>query len=135
MKRLLSINYSDGAFNTAMLLLRLGAGILMMHHGYQKLVGFGAMKNSFVSFLGLGSSFSLALDIFAEFFCSMFLILGLFTRLATIPLIIAMLFALFEVHSGDYFGKGELASHYLIAYFVLLLVGPGKISVDGLIGK
>jgi putative oxidoreductase len=135
MKKLMSANYSAGAFNTAMFIFRLGLGILMMHHGYQKLIGFGTMKNQFVSFLGLGPSFSLALDIFAEFFCSLFLILGLFTRLATIPLIIAMVVALVQVHGGDYFGKGELATHYLLCYIVLLLVGPGRVSVDSMVGK
>jgi putative oxidoreductase len=135
MKKLMSANYSAGAFNAAMLIFRLGLGILMMHHGYQKLIGFGTMKGQFVSFLGLGPSFSLALDIFAEFFCSLFLILGLFTRLATIPLIIAMTVALVQVHGGDYFGKGEPATHFIICYIVLLLVGPGRVSVDSMVGK
>ena len=135
MKKLLSTHYSAGAFNFAILILRLGVGILMMHHGYDKLVHFNMYKEQFVSFLGLSNSFSLCLDIFAEFFCSMFLILGLFTRFATIPLIVVASFALFHVHGGDYFGKGELITHYLISYLVLLIIGPGKVSVDGLIGK
>jgi putative oxidoreductase len=135
MKKLLSTHYSAGAFNFAMLVLRLGAGILMMHHGYQKLTDFNGTEAYFPNFLGLSKSISLSLDIFAEFFCSMFLILGLFTRLAVIPIIIAMSIALYHAHNLDVFGKGELATHYLIAYFVLLLVGPGRISVDGMIGK
>ena len=89
MNKLLSTKYSTGAFNTAMLLLRLALGILMMMHGYNKLVHFADMQHKFMNFLGLGSTLSLILVIFAEFFCSLFLILGLFTRLATIPLIIA----------------------------------------------
>jgi len=135
MKKILSIHYSSAAFNLAMLLLRLGVGILMMNHGYHKLVGFSETKEKFISFLGLGQSLSLSLCIFAEFFCSMFLILGLFTRLATIPLIINTCVILFIVWGGDYFGKGEVPVHYLVSYLVLLLVGPGRISVDGLIGK
>jgi putative oxidoreductase len=135
MKKLMSSNYSAGAFNTAMLFFRVTLGVLMMHHGYGKLVGFSGMKDQFPNFLGLGSSFSLILDIFAEFFCSLFLILGLFTRLATIPLIIAMTFAVIVAHGYDFFGKGELATHYLICYIVLLLVGPGRVSVDSMVGK
>jgi hypothetical protein len=34
MKKLLSTRYSAGAFNTAMLVLRIGVGVLMMHYGY-----------------------------------------------------------------------------------------------------
>lgn len=135
MKKLLSTKYSAGAFNTAMLFLRLGAGILMMSHGYDKLVHFGSRHNSFLNFLGIGSTFSFSLVIFAEFFCSLFLILGLFTRLATLPLIITMSIALFKMHNAEIFGKGEVVTLYLACYVVLLLLGPGKVSVDGMTGK
>lgn len=135
MKKLLSTKYSAGAFNTAMLLLRLGFGILMIMHGYQKLVNFGSLQHSFMNFMGLGSTLSLALVVFAEFFCSLFIILGLFTRAATIPLIIAMLVVIFKVNNGEVFLKAENAPLYLTGYLVLLLVGPGKISVDSMTGK
>lgn len=135
MKKLLSTKYSAGAFNTAMLLLRLGFGILMIMHGYQKLVNFGSLQHSFMNFMGLGSTISLALVVFAEFFCSLFIILGLFTRAATIPLIIAMLVVIFKVNNGNVFLKAEDAPLYLTGFLVLLLVGPGKISVDSMTGK
>jgi len=135
MKRLFSANYSAGAFNTAMLVLRLGLGILMMNHGYQKLMNFGTYEAQFMSFLGLSKTISLALVVFAEFFCSLFLILGLFTRLATIPLIITMCVALFKAHNAHFFSDGEMAAVYLTGYVTLFLTGPGKISVDGMIGK
>ncbi|HQW85038.1 MAG TPA: DoxX family protein, partial [Ferruginibacter sp.] len=91
--------------------------------------------HKFVSILGLGSTITLSLVIFAEFFCSMFIILGLFTRLAAIPIIIVMSVALFKAHNLDFFDEGEVAALYLTAFFVILIVGPGKISVDGMIGK
>ena len=135
MNKLLSTKYSTGAFNTTMLLLRLALGILMMMHGYNKLVHFADMQHKFMNFLGLGSTLSLILVIFAEFFCSLFLILGLFTRLATIPLIIATCVMIFKAHNGDIFGEGEHAALYLSGYLVLLLIGPGRISVDSMTGK
>lgn len=135
MKKLLSTKYSAGAFNAAILVLRLGTGLLMMNHGYDKLIHFGSMHSKFMNFMGIGTSLSLALLIFAEFFCSIFLVLGLFTRLATIPLIVAMSVALFKAHNAEIFGKGELPALYLTVYIVLLLIGPGKISVDGMVGK
>lgn len=135
MKKLLSIKYSAGAFSAAMLLFRLGIGFLMMWHGYDKLLHFSKIHNQFLNFMGLGSTFSLTLVIFAEFFCSLFLVLGLFTRLSAIPLIITMCVALFKVHQGDFFGKGEVAALYLISYVVLLFLGPGRVSVDSMIGK
>lgn len=135
MKKLISTKYSAGAFNGAMLLLRLGLGILMMNHGYQKLIHFSEYQAKFMNFLGIGSTMSLALVVFAEFFCALFIILGLFTRLAAIPLIITMAVALFKAHNSEFFGDGEIAALYLSGFFVLLMVGPGKISVDGLTGK
>ena len=50
MRKLLSTKYSAGAFNTAMLLTRLAFGGIMMYHGYEKLIGFSTIKNSFIVF-------------------------------------------------------------------------------------
>lgn len=135
MKKLLSLKYSAGAFNAAMLLLRLASGAIMMHHGYDKLVNFAKYKTQFINFLGMGQSASLALVIFAEFFCALFIILGLFTRLAVIPLIVTMCVALFKAHHADFMGEGEMAALYLACFAVLLLLGPGRVSVDGMISK
>ena len=135
MKKLLSIHYSTAAFNIALLLHRLVFGILMMSHGYNKLVHFSEKKAEFMNFMGMGSTFSLLLVIFAEFFCALFITIGLFTRLTVIPLVICMAVALFKAHEGDIVGDGSSATLYLSAYVLLLLVGPGKISVDGLAGK
>lgn len=135
MKKLMSTSYSAGAFNFGMLLLRLAVGALMINHGYGKLVHFAEMKSQFMNFLGLGQTFSLVLVVFAEFFCSVFLILGLFTRLSAIPLLITMAVALFKAHKGEVFGEGEMAALYIAAYLTILILGPGKISVDGMTGK
>lgn len=135
MKKLLSTKYSAAAFNTAMLLLRLGFGILMINIGYNKLTHFSEYAPKFMNFMGIGSTMSLALVVFAEFFCALFIILGLFTRLATIPLIITMCVVVFKVNHADFFGDGQVASLYLIGFLALLIVGPGKVSVDGMIGK
>lgn len=135
MRRILSTKYSSGAFNFAMFILRVALGVLMLSHGYGKLIHFNGMKGSFINFLGLGSPISLMLDIFAEFFCSIFLILGLFTRLAVIPILIAMSVALIKVHHGDLFGAGERAAIYIACSITILFCGPGKISADGMIGK
>ena len=135
MKKLLSTKYSAGAFSAAMLLLRLSVGILMMNHGYDKLVHFSEYQPKFINFLGIGTTMSFALVIFAEFFCSLFLILGLFTRFATIPLIITCLVIIFQANHGQVFNQNALVPLYLTGYLVLLLVGPGRVSVDSMIGK
>jgi len=136
MKKLLSVKYTSTSFNITFLLIRLVFGATMMvAHGYQKLVHFAERKNSFVDFLGLGSTTTLSLVVFAEFFCAAFIILGLFTRMAAIPLCIAMGYACFVTHHGDVFGDGEASLQFLSVFFLLLLCGPGKYSIDGMIAK
>lgn len=132
MKRLMSINYSNAAFNFTMFLLRIGSGVMIMWHGYSKLAHFTDYRSKFMNFMGIGNTASLSLVIFAEFFCAIFLILGLFSRLAAIPLIVAMATALFKAHHGDVFGDGEKAALYLMCFTSVLLCGPGKASLDGM---
>lgn len=135
MKKLLSTHYSAFAFNAAMLLLRVGSGILLMSHGYTKLIGFDDKKDKFMDFLGMGSTTSLTLCIFAEFFCALFVVIGLFTRVVSIPIVINMSVALFSAHNMDFFGEGEKSALFLTAFLTILLCGPGRASVDGIVSK
>ncbi len=135
MRKVFSTRYNAGAFNSALLVLRVGLGILMAVHGYDKLVHFNQYKSEFMNFIGLGTSVSLSLAIFAEFFCSLLLIIGLFTRLACIPLIILTCVIIFKVLNHDVFGKAEVASLYLIGFITVFLAGPGRVSVDSMISK
>jgi len=136
MKKLVSIQYTPVIFNIAFLLLRLVFGIAMcVNHGFPKLVGFAEKKEKFVNFLGMGSTTTLVLVIFAEVFCPILIVLGLFTRLSAVPIVFAMGYAFFISHGGDFWGDGEAAALFLTAFGTNLLCGPGRISVDGLIQK
>ncbi len=135
MKKLFSTNYSDNAFNIALLILRAGVGLLMIPRGYQKLIHFSERKDSFMNFLGMGSTVSLSLVVFAELVCAGLLVLGLLSRFAALALVILTTVIVFKVDKGDIFGKGELAMLFLLGSFTVLLVGPGKYSVDGAMGK
>ena len=135
MRKIFSTKYSAGTVSTAALLLRLIFGGLMLVHGYDKLVNFNATAAQMPNFLGLGQTTTASLVVFAEFFCSIFLILGLFTRLATIPLIICMSYIIFILNSGKILENAETAILFLAGYIAILLIGAGKASVDGLIGK
>jgi len=135
MKKLLSVNYSDWSFNLATLLLRIVfGGLMLVNHGFVKMTKFSALQYKFADPFHIGSRWSLVLVIFAEVFCSILLIIGLFSRLASIPLIIAMLIAFFIAHNGST-ADGEQAALFLAVFLTLLFVGPGKASVDGMIGK
>lgn len=133
--KLISTAYNNYAFNLATLVLRLGMGILMIPHGYDKLVHFVQYKKDFMNFLGMGSTLSLALVVFAEFFCSVFLVMGLFTRVVASILFIEMLVVVFSAHKGQVFGDGEHGMLYLTGYMAIVLLGAGKASLDAILGK
>ncbi len=116
----------------ALLILRLGLGFTMIYgHGWGKLMRFFADDPiQFSDPFGLGPEISLALVTFAEVICAALLAVGLFSRLATIPLIITMLVAAFYAHIDDPFSRMEKPIMYLIAYVSLLLAGPGWYSLD-----
>ncbi|MEC5394321.1 DoxX family protein [Bergeyella sp. RCAD1439] len=122
--------------NTVLLLTRIFVGLAMMSHGLpklQKLMDGGDVQ--FFDFLGMGASFSLILAVFAEFFCSVFLMLGLFTRWASFFLMFTMAVAAFAAHGDAPFAEKEVALLYMALYLMLWALGPGKFSVDAMIGK
>lgn len=135
MKKLTSTKYSPGAFNLGMLVLRLGMGGLLLPAGYDKLVKFAEYKEKFINFLGMGPSVSLGLLVFAELFCSALVILGLFTRFAAVPPVVAMIVAVSEGHNWRIFEDGTHAALNAVGFFVILLLGPGRISIDGAVSK
>lgn len=134
MKKLFYHSYPPWAFNLGTLILRIVLGLLMLPHGWDKLSHFAAKKHTFMSFLGLSPTVSLSLATFAEFFCSLLLILGLFTRLATIPLLVTI-FVILKVHHWEFGGAHEIVSAFLAGFLALLLMGPGKYSLDARISK
>ena len=135
MKRLFNTNFNREGVHFMLLILRAATAAFMLTHGYQKLQGLLAGGEiQFADPIGIGQSASMYLAVFAEFFCSILLLLGLATRLAVIPLIITMLVAVLIVHAPDEFAKKELALHYLVVYLFLLISGPGKYSIDHFIG-
>lgn len=113
-----------------LLIMRVLFGVLLMTHGYQKLVSFGAMSSTFPDPLGVGHSVSMGLSIFAEFFCAMGFIFGAFYRLAMIPMIFTMMVVFFVVHGSDPFAMKELSFVYLMVYILMYVTGPGKYSFD-----
>lgn len=133
-KRILSNSINSTLANTWLLILRLSAGGFMLTHGYPKLTRlFESGEIKFGDPLGIGPAASLVLAVFAEFICSILVGLGLFTRLATVPLIITMLVAAFIAHGEDPFSRKELALMYILVYVTLLVFGGGKYSMDELI--
>src|SRR5215207_7195931 len=87
----------------AALLLRLIFGGMFIDHGYLKLSAYDQMLAQFPDIIGIGSTLSLNLVIFAEFFCGIFIVLGFLTRLSVIPIFITMAVVFFIAHGKDPF--------------------------------
>ncbi|WP_286756471.1 DoxX family protein [Roseivirga sp. UBA838] len=130
LKRLLRTGKHSASINIGLLLFRVGASAMMITHGWGK---FERVINGDFRFgdpLGIGVEASLILAAFAEFVCSVLVILGLTTRLATIPLIVTMLVAWQVAHADDPFSSQEKAVFYLLSFLTILITGPGKYSLD-----
>jgi len=128
------ISAQPWSLDIGILLLRLCCA-LMIVHGWGNFIDFSDGVADWPDPLHVSPVFSKGLTVFAELFCTILVVLGLFTRLALIPLIVCMLVIIFIMHAGEPFGEKELGVHYLLAYLTLLFTGPGRYSVDGVMGK
>ncbi len=132
------ILFPKNTYNTsasiALLVLRIAFAGMLMTHGWAKLSNFDATAQAFEA---MGGAVAAGLVIFAEFFCSIGVIIGLLYRLALIPLIINMSVAFFAAHGARLTGEnnGEMAYLYLVVFVVLMITGPGKYALDRLLVK
>lgn len=135
MKKLLSTSYQEWAFDTMMFLIRISfGGLMLVNHGFQKMVNFSRLQHVFSDPFHIGSKFSLMLVIFAEVFCALLVVAGLFTRLAVLPLVFSIGVAFFLTHNHN-FDKAELDALFLAGFLAILLCGPGRASLDRMMGK
>ena len=121
---------SDRWFDSAILFMRIFIGAMMLTHGISKLQNYNAIVNSFPDPLGIGSAASFAIITFVEVGCSVLIIMGLFTRLATLPLIFGMFVATFIAFPDKSFAAGELSFVYMGIYIMLLISGGGRYAID-----
>jgi putative oxidoreductase len=119
--------------NLGLLFLRLALGAsFIYHHGYAKISDPGRWKslgeNMAVLHIDFAPAFWGFMAAFAEFFGSVFIILGLFVRPSTVLLMITMLVAVLKNHAaGDGFGY---PLDMFIVFLFLFITGPGKYSLD-----
>ena len=113
-----------------LLILRFFSFAFMLSHGWPKFQKLVVGNFQFGDPLGVGVEVSLILAVFAEFFCSLLIMIGLFTRPALILSAITMAVAAFIAHDGDPFKQKELALLYLVVSVALIFTGPGKYAID-----
>lgn len=124
--------------NMGRLFLRMFVGVMMMQFGLRQLYNFGAESAIFPSVCGMSPEAGLVALIVIEIFCSFCIMVGFCTRLMVLPLFLAMTVAEYYLLSTapeaaymiSWNRAGYVPMLFLGIYFFIILVGPGKISVD-----
>ncbi|HEY1693325.1 MAG TPA: DoxX family protein [Polyangiaceae bacterium] len=123
----------------APLLGRLGVGLLFLSTGWGKVHDIDKVTGFFTS-LGIPAPhFQAYLVGYSELFCGAALVLGLLTRLATIPLVVSMLVAILTAKWHELHGLFDLVGFdeftYLVVLVMIAILGPGALSVDAVLVK
>lgn len=130
------LTFLDKHRDTGLLILRIGLGCMFLFHGLPKLFGGperwegigGAMANLGITFLPAFWGFMAAIS---ESLGGICLILGIFVRPACMLLTITMLIAaIFHLGRGDGLKGAAHAIEVGIVFLSLILIGPGKHSLD-----
>ena len=128
------MRYLDRLQPLALLVLRIVLGAVMIGHGYGKVFGGLSRHVHFVSSLGL-PGWMAYLSAFAEFFGGILVIAGLFTRLASLAILIDLSVAIWKVHwhNGLLGDNGYQLPLALAAIaFAVVLFGAGPIAFDSI---
>lgn len=123
--------------NIIMLLVRIFVAVAMIIlHGLPKLEKFMAGGEiQFYNFFGIGSKTTLIIAILLELICAFLIMIGLFTRAASLILILVMAVAAFGVHYSDPFSVKESSLLFLSLFALILSFGPRQYSIDNMISK
>lgn len=114
-----------------LLLLRVAPGLMMAFgHGYGKVMSLVQGRVEFGDPIGIGPLPSLILAAFAEFVCSLLVVLGAGTRLAAVPVVVTMLVAAFVVHADDPWQRQEFALLYAVPFLTLVFTGGGRYALE-----
>lgn len=125
--------------NLGRLFLRLFVGLMLMQFGVRQMYNFHELVGMYPSMLGMSPGFTMTIMIIIETLCSLCIMLGFCTRIMTIPPFIAMCIAEYHVlvhvvsvpsYMLTWAMPGYLPIMFLGIYFFIMLVGPGKISID-----
>jgi putative oxidoreductase len=132
---------SSSAADTGKLVLRLVLGLLIILHGISKIMnGLGPIPGV-VEKAGLPQWFAY-LAYVGEVLAPLLLIIGFWTRIAAIIVAINMTFAVYLVHTSQFFTLNkqggwalELQGMYFFVAIAIALLGAGRFSAGGAAGR
>ena len=118
----------------ALLVLRITLGVIMIGHGSPKVFGGLSEHVHHVSNLGLPDWLAYC-SAAAEFFGGILVLIGLFTRVAALAIVVNMSVAIWKVHwKNGLLGNGGYQFPLSLAAiaFALILLGAGPIALDSI---
>lgn len=113
-----------------LLILRASFSLMMLTHGFPKLMKLVEGNTGFADPLGIGSLPTLILAVVGELICPVLVLIGYKTKYSALPVIATMTVAAFVVHAKDALAHKELALLYLVGFVAVALLGGGKYSLD-----
>jgi putative oxidoreductase len=121
----------------APLLGRLAVGLLFMSTGWGKVHSIDKVTMFFESLHIPAAHFQAQVVGYSELLCGSALVLGLLTRLATIPLIVSMIVAILTAKLPDLHNVFDLIGFdeftYLVILVMIAILGPGPVALDAIL--
>jgi putative oxidoreductase len=121
------------------LLVRLFVGYFFLETGWGKIHNLDGMAERFTDWGIPAPAFNAALSGWTEFLGGLLIMLGLFTRLVSIPMFINMVVATLAVRLKKVGGLDDFVELdeplYALSFLWLFFSGPGRISLDHLVAK
>lgn len=113
-----------------LLFLRVSAALLLLHiHGLPKLLNWSTELQRIEDPFGLGPTLTLAMAVFAEVICPVLLMLGVFARLACLPVLAVLGVALAVVHPKWTLEQAQFAWLFTVLFAGLAITGPGAWAI------
>jgi len=106
---------------------------MIVNHGFSKFLELWPFNDILIrdrDLFGLGSIVSILLFVLGEFLAPILISIGYKTRFFSIFPILTMFFAIVLVHMDDPFKSWEKPLLFLIGFLIILLMGPGRYSLD-----
>ena len=107
-----------------------GAALLLHVHGIPKIVHYQAELANIDDPLGMGRTLTLWCALFAEVVCPVLIALGLFTRLAALPVVFLLAVSMVLVHPDWSIAEGQFGWLLVIVFGTVALTGAGRYSLD-----
>jgi len=123
----------------ALLVARLTVGILFVSTGWGKVHNLAKVTDFFRELMIPFPAFNATLASWTELVCGALLVIGLASRLASLPLVVTMTVAILTAKRDEIHGLPDLFVQvewtYLAILLVIAAIGPGAASADRLIVK